>query len=75
MEILNSMLYLLLCNSKVTTHAMGVLSSYWEYVFLALTIIEALGSGANSFPSLRQWVNDIYIFFAFHVLAMIPLFL
>ena len=28
METLNSMLYLLSYNSKVTTHALGVLSSY-----------------------------------------------
>ena len=30
METLNSMLYLLSYNSKVTTHALGVLSSYFN---------------------------------------------
>ena len=30
METLNSMLYLLSYNSEVTTHALGVLSSYYR---------------------------------------------
>ena len=36
METLNSMLYLLSYNSKVTTHALGVLSSYYYSINMNL---------------------------------------
>ena len=38
METLNSMLYLLSYNSKVTTHALGVLSSYHIEKFDAVVL-------------------------------------
>ena len=38
METLNSMLYLLSYNSEVTTHALGVLSSYGIFLYVRMAI-------------------------------------
>ena len=53
METLNSMLYLLSYNSKVTTHALGVLSSYRSFAFYETETASNIQEVENSINNIK----------------------